>query len=202
MNQFLEQYWWLFACGSSYCFGMATVILSRIAKGIREDRQRPQEQVDMECGYGYSAQKDTTRILQGIREPRLPVPISPSPLAAMYDPSGGYATIGIKHLNVDQRYQTLQWLNRPQTQQWTRVVAPVSPAPTLYEATVMRQHGAHAAVEVGKHRLKKGVPVQIQALTTPTQEIDLNEVWKRINDEERWEDGRQADTRQQIPAYR
>ncbi len=184
MNQFMEHNWWMFACAGAYFAGIATVLAARVVNEYREDRKRPQEEVDLECGRGYDEKTDTMRILKGFTAPALPVPISPSPL--LHSTTGGYETIGTRHLNVDQRYQTLQWLNKPANAEWQPFNAPVSPAPTVYQAAVMRQHGSHAAVEVGRHRLKKGVPQQLEALTTQTSEIDLNAIWARISEEDSW----------------
>jgi hypothetical protein len=183
MNQFMEHNWWMFACAGAYFFGMATVMAARLIGDLREDKRLPEDYKDLTRGRGYDENTDTMRILNGFTAPALPVPISPSPL--LRDHSGGYATIGTKHLNVDQRYQTLEWLNRPRMNDQTGIVAPISPAPTVYQATVMRQHGAHAD-HVGRHRLKKGVPQQIQALETQTGQIDLNDVWAKINEEDSW----------------
>lgn len=185
MSQFMEHNWWMFACAGAYFAGVATVLAARLVNEYREDRKRPQEAVDLECGRGYDEKTDTMRILKGFQEPALPVPISPSPL--LRDRSGGYATIGTRHLNVGQRYQTLRYLNDlPRMDDRTEIVAPISPAPTVYQATVMRQHGAHADVEVGRHRLKKGAPQQLQALVTQTGQIDLNDMWAKINEEDSW----------------
>ena len=176
MNQFMEHNWWMFACVGTYFAGVATVLMARIVGEYREDRQRPQEDADLRRGRGYNETTDTMRILKGFTAPALPVPISPSPL--LHDHSGGWATIGTRHLNVAQRYQTLQWLDQS-------VDAPVSPAPTLYEAAVMRQHGAHADV-VGRHRAQERDPQQVKALATQTSEIDLNDIWARISEEDSW----------------
>lgn len=180
----MEHNWWMFACAGAYFAGVATVLAARLVNEYREDRKRPQEAVDLECGRGYDENTDTMRILKGFQEPALPVPISPSPL--LRDRSGGYAAIGTRHLNVDQRYQTLQWLNnRPRMDDQTEIVAPISPAPTVYQATVMRQHGAHAD-HVGRHRDPGHTPQQRQTLATQTGQIDLNDIWAKINEEDSW----------------
>lgn len=179
----MEHNWWMFACAGAYFAGVATVLAARLVNDMREDKRLPEDYNDLTRGAGYNENTDTMRILKAFREPALPVPISPSPL--LRDRSGGYATIGTRHLNVDQRYQTLRWLNRPRMDEQTEIVAPISPAPTVYQATVMRQHGAHAD-HVGRHRQKKGAPQQLKALVTQTGQIDLNDMWATINEEDSW----------------
>jgi len=183
MNQFMEHNWWMFACAGAYFAGIATVLAARVVNEYREDRKRPQEEVDLECGRGYDEKTDTMRILKGFTAPALPVPISPSPL--LHSTTGGYETIGTRHLNVDQRYKTLRYLNSLPQQQRVPYNAPVSPAPTLYQAAVMRQHGSHAAVE-GRHRRQEWQAEHVTALTTQTSEIDLNDIWARISEEDSW----------------
>lgn len=162
MNEWLHNYWWIFAIASAYFAGMATPISWRLYQDIKEARQRSHEERLLEHGPDYDEDRDVERITGGWDLPRPVSPgsvtvIAPSPL--LKEPSGGYATVGvaIPRPSVHDRYATLQWLDAP------RVIA--------------RGKARVLATGEGKHRVEN----------VYTSEISLEAIMERIEMENEWQ---------------
>lgn len=187
VNDFLNEYSWVFGYAASFFAGVATVLGTRLVRDIREDRKLPREDLDRECGYGYDEESDVVRITDGWEICDDPKPVSPgssiviAPSPILREPSGGYSTIGTRHLNVDQRYATLQWLD-------TRRPTAVATSRRPFDANVIGVHRKYDAVTVvGRARILQTPVIDGETERCPTAEIDLNALWEKINLENSWQ---------------
>lgn len=157
MNEWLENYGWMFGYVAAFFAGMGTVIGWRLFQDFKEARTLAEEQRLLEHGPAYDEEADVERITGGWDLPRPVSPgsvtvIAPSPL--LKEPSGGYATVGVvvQKPTVDDRYATLQWLDAP-----------------VYKGRAVVVHG-------GRHRVEN----------VYTSEIDLNAIMERLEMENAW----------------